>query len=153
MIGEAGIGKTRLAAELFDELRVGRPAQTVVGRNPPYGRGIAFWALGEILRDAARAPADARSSEVRASAARACSSAVGADDAAELAAALVVAIRGAEEGADAEDELKRAWRRFVALLAAERPLAIGVDDAHWADDGLARPARGGRLRPLTTPRS
>ena len=36
---------------------------------------------------------------------------------------------------DAEDELKRAWRRFVALLAADRPLAIGVDDAHWADEG------------------
>jgi len=38
---------------------------------------------------------------------------------------------GAEEGTDAEDELKRAWRRFVALLVADRPLAIGVDDAHW----------------------
>ena len=60
---------------------------------------------------------------------------VGADDAAELAGALVVAMRGAEEGTDAEDELKRAWRRFVALLAADRPLAIGVDDAHWADEG------------------
>ncbi len=44
-------------------------------------------------------------------------------------------MRGAEEGTDAEDELKRAWRRFVALLAADRPLAIGVDDTHWADEG------------------
>ena len=44
-------------------------------------------------------------------------------------------MRGADEGADAEDALKRAWRRFVALLAADRPLAIGVDDAHWADEG------------------
>ena len=59
----------------------------------------------------------------------------GAEDAAELASALVVAMRGAEEGTDAEDELKRAWRRFVALLASDRPLAIGVDDAHWADEG------------------
>ncbi len=31
---------------------------------------------------------------------------------------------------------KRAWRRLVALLAGERPLVIGIDDAHWADDGL-----------------
>ncbi len=37
---------------------------------------------------------------------------------------------------DVEDELKRAWRRLVALLAGERPLVIGIDDAHWADDGL-----------------
>ena len=33
-------------------------------------------------------------------------------------------------------ELRRSWRRFVGLLAADRPLVIGIDDAHWADDGL-----------------
>ena len=133
VIGEAGIGKTRLAAEFFDELR-SEGWRTVVGRSPPYGHGISFWALGEILHHAAGAPADAKAEQVE-PALRAVLEEVGADDAAELAAALVVAIRGAEEGADAEDELKRAWRRFVALLASDRPLAIGVDDTHLADEG------------------
>jgi class 3 adenylate cyclase/tetratricopeptide (TPR) repeat protein len=133
VIGEAGIGKTRLSAELFGELR-NDGWRTVVGRSPPYGHGIAFWALGEILHDTAGASANARADEVE-PALRGVLDEVGADDSAELAAALVVAMRGAEEGADAEDELKRAWRRFVALLAADRPLAIGVDDAHWADEG------------------
>jgi class 3 adenylate cyclase len=133
VIGEAGIGKTRLGKELFAELRAGG-WRTVVGRCPPYGHGIAFWALGEILHDAAGASTDARADAVEPALSTVLSRA-GADDAAELAAALVVAMRGAEDGADAEDELKRAWRRFVALLAAERPLAIGVDDAHWADEG------------------
>jgi class 3 adenylate cyclase/tetratricopeptide (TPR) repeat protein len=133
VIGEAGIGKTRLAAELFGELRADG-WRTVVGRSPPYGHGIAFWALGEILHDAAGMSADARANEVE-PALQGVLTEVGADDAAELAGALVVAMRGAEEGTDAEDELKRAWRRFVALLAADRPLAIGVDDAHWADEG------------------
>jgi class 3 adenylate cyclase len=133
VIGDAGIGKTRLAAELFVELRK-QGWRTVVGRSPPYGHGISFWALGEILHDAVGMSADARADEVE-PALRALLEQVGADDAGELAAALVVAMRGAEEGTDAEDELKRAWRRFVALLAADRPLAIGVDDAHWADQG------------------
>ncbi len=133
VIGEAGIGKTRLAAELFAELR-SDGWRTVVGRSPPYGHGIAFWALGEILHDAAGMSADARANQVE-PALQAVLTEFGADDAAELAGALVVAMRGAEEGTDAEDELKRAWRRFVALLAADRPLAIGVDDAHWADEG------------------
>src|SRR4051794_21629040 len=133
VFGEAGIGKTRLGAELFQELR-SEEWRTVVGRSPPYGHGIAFWALGEILHDAAGMSANARANEVE-PALQALLTEVGADDAAELAAALVVAMRGADEGSDAEDELKRAWRRFVALLAAERPLAIGVDDAHWADEG------------------
>jgi class 3 adenylate cyclase len=133
VIGEAGIGKTRLAAELFAGLRADG-WRTVVGRSPPYGHGISFWALGEILHDAAGAPADARADQVEPKL-RATLEGVGADDAAELARALVVAMRGAEEGTDAEDALKRAWRRFVALLSADRPLAIGVDDAHWADEG------------------
>lgn len=133
VIGEAGIGKTRLAAELFGELRADG-WRTVVGRSPPYGHGIAFWALGEILHDAAGMSADARADEVE-PALGGLLSEVGAEDAAELAGALVVAMRGADEGADAEDELKRAWRRFVALLATDRPLAIGIDDTHWADEG------------------
>ena len=52
--GEAGIGKTRLANELFAELSESEPRpRNLLGRNPPYGRGIAFWALGEILHSAA----------------------------------------------------------------------------------------------------
>jgi class 3 adenylate cyclase len=132
VMGDAGIGKTRLSAELFTGLR-DEGWRTVVGRSPPYGNGIAFWALGEILHDAVGMGADARADQVE-PALQALLTEVGAEDAADLAAALVVAMRGAEEGADAEDELKRAWRRFVALLAADRPLAIGVDDAHWADE-------------------
>src|SRR5690242_13251799 len=133
VIGDAGIGKTRLGTELFDELR-SESWRTVVGRSPPYGHGISFWALGEILHDAAGMSANARADEVE-PALRTALEEAGAEDAVELTSALVVAMRGAEEGTDAEDELKRAWRRFVGLLAAEQPLAIGIDDAHWADEG------------------
>jgi class 3 adenylate cyclase/tetratricopeptide (TPR) repeat protein len=134
VIGDAGIGKTRLGADLFRELRSDPdPWRTVVGRSPPYGEGIAFWALGEILRDAAGVSTDAPADEVEASL-RNLLNELGADDAATLAASLTIAIRGRPD-CDAEDELNKAWRRFVALLASDRPLAVGIDDAHWADEG------------------
>jgi class 3 adenylate cyclase/predicted ATPase len=134
VIGDAGIGKTRLGAELFRELRSDPDSwRTIVGRSPPYGEGIAFWALGEILRDAAGLSTDAQAEKVEESL-RDLLGELGAEDAPSLAAGLTIAIRGKPD-CDAEDELKRAWRRFVSLLASERPLAIGVDDAHWADEG------------------
>ncbi len=136
--GEAGIGKTRLASELMTELRSDEHhPRVLVGRNPPYGRGIAFWALGEILRDAACLGPDATAAEVESSLVELLAG-LGADDATEIAAALSVALGGEEERHPgvSEEELRHAWRRFVALLAEQRPLVLAIDDAHWADDGL-----------------
>ena len=145
VIGEAGIGKTRLGG---GALR-GAALRRAGGRWSAAARPTATASPSGRSARSCTTPrgrsTDARRTQVE-PALRAVLEEVGADDAAELAAALVVAIRGAEEGADAEDELKRAWRRFVALLATDRPLAIGVDDAHWADEGTLEPARGGGLR-------
>jgi class 3 adenylate cyclase len=134
--GEAGVGKTRLVEELFDVLRGEDPPPRVLsGSNPPYGRGIAFWALGEILRDAAGCRPDEPVSAVREALAQMLRE-LGADDPEHLAATFGAALGATSATGDVEDELKRAWRLLVALLAAERPLVIAIDDAHWADDGL-----------------
>jgi class 3 adenylate cyclase/tetratricopeptide (TPR) repeat protein len=134
--GDAGVGKTRLASELTERLASADPApETLLGRNPPYGRGIAFWALGEILRAAAGAGAEDSVASVHDALGERLAS-LGAEDADELAHWLATALGGDARDGDVEDELKRAWRRLVALLAGERPLVIGIDDAHWADDGL-----------------
>ena len=134
--GDAGVGKTRLASELTERLAATDPApETLLGRNPPYGRGIAFWALGEILRAAAGAGAEDSVASVHDALGERLAS-LGAEDADELAHSLATALGGEARDGDVEDELKRAWRRLVALLAGERPLVIGIDDAHWADDGL-----------------
>jgi class 3 adenylate cyclase/tetratricopeptide (TPR) repeat protein len=131
--GETGVGKTRLAAELVDALRCEDPEPRVLmGRNPPYGRGIAFWALAEILRAAAGARAEEPADAVRAALARTLAAA-GAEDHEELATTLASALGG--EGGQ-EDSLRRAWRRMIGVLAAQRPLIVGVDDAHWADESF-----------------
>ena len=51
VVGEPGLGKSRLVAELFAYLDA-RPETTIwrQGRCLPYGEGITFWALGEILK-------------------------------------------------------------------------------------------------------
>lgn len=137
LTGEAGIGKTRLAGELLNQVRgEAEPPRVLLGRNPPYGRGIAFWALAEILREAACSGPDASVAEVEASLAELLEK-LGGKDGREVAATLSAAL-GGQDGRPlvAEDELRHAWRRFVALLAEERPLLIAIDDAHWADDGL-----------------
>ncbi len=132
--GEAGIGKTRMVAELVRSLSRDEPCPEVLqGRNLPYGRGIALWALAEIVRDAAGARSGDSVGDVRAALERRLGG-LGAPDAAEVAASLAAVLGESEPDTDAEEALRRGWRRMIALLAAARPLIVVLDDAHWADD-------------------
>ena len=51
IVAQAGVGKSRLVEEFFDQ--IGATATTLRGRCLPYGRGITFWPLVEIVREAA----------------------------------------------------------------------------------------------------
>jgi class 3 adenylate cyclase len=136
--GEAGIGKTRLAGELMSQLACeSESPRILLGRSPAYGHGIAFWAMGEILRELSESEPEDPVGKVRERLETELSR-LGAEDADRIASSLTIALGGSNGAGhgDAEDELKRAWRRLVALLAADRPLVIGIDDAHFADDGL-----------------
>src|SRR5271166_2990362 len=50
VIGEAGLGKTRLVHELAR--RLGSEVNVLTGRCLPYGEGITFWPLREVVRQA-----------------------------------------------------------------------------------------------------
>ena len=136
--GSARRGWRRSCSTSCAQARIRRAI--LVGRNPPYGRGIAFWALGEILRDAAGRRAEDSAERGRHAGARGSCSPISAPPT-PTSSPGPSPWRSAPEpgrrgGGDAEDALKHAWRRLVALLAAERPLVLAIDDAHWADDGF-----------------
>ncbi len=122
LVGDAGVGKSRLVREVIDRVAVG--ARVLVGRCLPYGDGITFWPLRAMVLGAAgigdvEAP-DAALARVQ--------DAIG--DAA-VAARLASAI-GLRKGAYPLSETYWAARRFFELRAADGPLLVFVDDIHWA---------------------
>src|SRR5207253_10523295 len=54
LVGDAGVGKSRLAAELLASLE----ATVVRGRCLPYGEGITYWPVVEVLKQLDLLPAD-----------------------------------------------------------------------------------------------
>ncbi len=133
--GEPGVGKSRLVAELL-AFADGWPGQLVrwrQGRCLPYGEGITFWALGEIVK----AEAGILESDPPQAAAAKIDAMVPADapDAAWLRARLrpLAGLAAPEAG---REENFAAWRAFVELLAEDRPTVLVVEDLHWADGAL-----------------
>jgi class 3 adenylate cyclase len=131
LVGVPGIGKSRLVFELFKQLEQG---QELVfwrhGRCLPYGDGVTFWALAEIVK------AQAGILETDS-----------ADDAeAKLAAVApeewmlphlraLVGLGSASDTGDREEAFA-AWRQLFESMAEQRPLVLVVEDLHWADDNL-----------------
>jgi DNA-binding SARP family transcriptional activator len=144
--GTAGIGKSRLVRELFAVVRQRHPEVVVLrGRCLAAGRGITYWALGEILREACGIalddPAPTAAERLRAGA-RAILAALPLPaeelDRTVFALATTAGIALAGNPLDwlepraVADELSRAWPRFATALAARRPTILLVEDLHWA---------------------
>jgi class 3 adenylate cyclase/tetratricopeptide (TPR) repeat protein len=142
VVGEPGVGKTRLLSEFRRSLE--NEAQTITwrqGRCLPYGEGITFWALGEIVK-AQAGILESDGSEVATDKLAAAVSAV-VDDAAERdwlvrqLAPLVGGRTADDVGPDERAETAfTAWRRFLEAVAAVQPLVLVVEDLHWADPAL-----------------
>ena len=139
--GEPGIGKTRLLSEfracLEEQLEAAVWRQ---GRCLPYGEGITFWALGEIVKGQTGI-LESDSPEQAAAKLEAAVERVIAEpserDWFEARLAPLVGAQAAEAPGTAERaESFTAWRRFLEAIAAERPLVLVFEDLHWADDAL-----------------
>jgi class 3 adenylate cyclase/tetratricopeptide (TPR) repeat protein len=134
IVGEPGVGKSRLCAELFGYVE-DRPGlvRWRQGRSLPYGEGIAFWALGEIMK----AECGILESDSPEDAATKLAAALPADDpdVAWLRARLLPLV-GAGGDPVAQEESFTAWRRFLELLAAGRETVLVFEDLHWADGAL-----------------
>jgi tetratricopeptide (TPR) repeat protein len=134
VVGEPGAGKSRLCAELL--AHVDGSAELTrwrQGRCLPYGDGISFWALGEIVK----AECGILGSDTPAQAAAKLNQAIPANepDRAWLLARLAPLVGAPAEAASPEDSFA-AWRRFCEGLAAGRTTVLVFEDLHWADSAL-----------------
>ena len=127
MLGEPGVGKTRLLEELGR--RSADRARMIEGRCLSYGRGITFWPLIEIVAQAA-AISDQDSPEL------ARSKLVTLADGDELVASRVAGAIGLGDPELPVEEIFWGIRRLFETMAAERPLVIVFQDLHWAEPTL-----------------
>ncbi len=125
VVGEAGLGKTRLVEEFFS--RAASRARVLRGHCLSYGDGITFWPLAEVVQQAAGIV----DGDVQETACRKLGVAL-ADDSPEVCDRLAAAI-GLSRDAFPIQETYWAARKFAEKMAAGHPLVILFDDIHWAE--------------------
>ena len=106
VVGDAGIGKSRLIAELLASIE----ATVVRGRCLPYGDGITYWPVVEVLKQLDDRPTD------------------------EAAVAALGSLLGETEEVSSADEIAWAFRKLLEHAAAERPLVVLFDDIQWGEE-------------------
>jgi class 3 adenylate cyclase/tetratricopeptide (TPR) repeat protein len=145
LYGDAGVGKSRLTREFVAAL--GERAALVRGRCPPYGEGVTFWPLAEMLKAHAGVldtdPSDVALERVRKAGRELVTSEVSTDP--DRTAAVLAFTVGIEDPAfssermeakDVRAEVHAAWRSFFSALALAHPVVVLIEDIHWADPEL-----------------
>ena len=134
VVGEPGLGKSRIVAELAAHID-SKPELIVwrQGRCLPYGEGITFWALGEILKAHAGIletdPADVATERLEA--------VLPQGSGRPWLRERLLPLLGIEASSSAErEELFTAWRRFLEHVAEQYPTVLVFEDIHWADDAM-----------------
>ena len=105
ILGSAGVGKSRLVHEFLDDL----DATVVRGVCLPYGEGITYWPIVEVIRQLGASRPDLHL-----------------DD--DLASLL-----GQEKFTAPSDQIAWAFRKLLEQIARDRPLVVVFDDIQWAE--------------------
>ena len=106
VVGDAGVGKSRLGAEALASME----ATVVRGRCLSYGDGITYWPVVEVLKQLDLLPAD------------------------EAAAVAIRSLLGETEAATSAEEIAWAFRKTLEHASAERPLVVVFDDIQWGEE-------------------
>src|SRR6266498_1300898 len=107
ILGSAGVGKSRLAAGFLASLG---DALVVRGRCLPYGEGITYWPVVEVVKQLPEAELD------------------------ELAARRIRGLTSDEQLVTSSEEIAWAFRKLLEAVAADRPLVCVFDDVHWGEE-------------------
>jgi class 3 adenylate cyclase len=121
LVGEPGIGKTRLAVELAAGL--GRDGRALAGCCVPYGEGATYQPLRDLLTDAF-GDADL---------VRSIRKALKGDENANRIAEFLVGAVSAASPAPTSGDTQFAVRRLLEALARKKPLLVVLEDVHWAE--------------------
>jgi DNA-binding SARP family transcriptional activator len=123
VVGEAGIGKTRLARELVASVR--EEAKVLVGRCVSYGEGATYLPIAEIVQRAGTEPSVKGIREL-----------LEGEEDADAVAERVAELIGVAESPAAPGEAFWAVRRLFESLARQGPVVVALDDIHWAEPTL-----------------
>ena len=127
IVGDSGVGKTRLVGELGQWLEARQPKPlSRTGRCLSYGRGITYWALGEVLKEhlGIRESDTPETVRQRLGTREILGLTLGLDAPSEL------------HPLAARDALQEAWIDFFGVLVRERPAVVLIEDLNWAEDDL-----------------
>jgi class 3 adenylate cyclase len=127
ILGAAGVGKSRLVQEFLHDL--GPSPLVARGRCLPYGEGITYWPVIEVVRDAAGLGDTSTPDE---SLSKIATLLEGEQDV-ELAAKRIGEVIGLSEELGGAEEGFWAVRTFFEALARRRPLVLVFDDIHWGE--------------------
>ena len=128
IFGEPGVGKSRLAREFVEGLE---GATILAGRALPYGEGITYWPLAEMVKAAAGITDDDPEDEAHEKLLVCCE-----DEAVADLIGLASGVLEAMEGQRSQQEIAWAAREWAELLAATQPLVLVFEDIHWAEEPL-----------------
>ena len=130
VLGEAGVGKSRLVNEFTEGIQT--HARMLHGRCLPYGEGITFWPVAEVVRLGAGITEHDSPAEVRTKIAKLVENTVDGDAIARRVAGLL----GLDETPSVIEETFWAIRRFLESLARDRSVVVVFDDVQWAEQTL-----------------
>lgn len=147
VLGEAGIGKSRLVAEV---LRT-RAVTALQGRCLPYGDGITYWPIAQVLRRVGDIRGEDGEEFTRRKLRQAVADPV---DEPVVLEPLVSLLSGS--AVYPAEEVARAFVGYMEALATSRDVVLLIEDVHWAEptllDLVEHMARSGRVRVVCTAR-
>jgi predicted ATPase/class 3 adenylate cyclase len=127
VMGPAGVGKSRLVREFL--AGASESATVLRGRCLPYGEGITFWPVAELVKQAAGITEEVGGEEAIE---RIGLLLAGAEDANHVAEVVGQAV-GLTTTPGTAEETFWAVRRLLESLARDRPLIVIFEDVHWAE--------------------
>jgi class 3 adenylate cyclase/tetratricopeptide (TPR) repeat protein len=126
--GDPGVGKSRLAREFVAGLE---GATVLAGRCLPYGEGVTYWPLAEMVKSSSGISDDDPLDDAHQKL-RACCE----DEAVADLLGLAVGVLEAVEGERSQQDISWAARAWAEQLAQAQPLVLVFEDVHWGEEPL-----------------